>query len=100
MIPRKSTLLNMPFEKIRKYETFFNAYHKHLLTTPYRDEIKELIKNERRDSEQSILKDFEDGYCPRKWQASRYVPAKIIILNINTYISEYEKVVKKMKYIS
>lgn len=97
MIPRKSTLLNMPFEKITKYEDFFKTFQKHLMTIRFKNELKTLIQNERRDTEKSLLKDFEDGYCPRKWQSLKYSAARVILMNINDYISEYNVVVAKIK---
>ena len=97
MIPRRKTLDNMMYKNIPKYERFFNAYYRHLLTTKHRNLVQELVANGRRDDEQTLLADFNEGYCPAKWQALKYVPARVILLNMYVWGSEYDAVVKKMK---
>jgi hypothetical protein len=97
MIPRKKTLSNMRYKNIPKYEYFFQVFYKHLLTTHHQKELKEFVANAKRDSTQTLLADFNDGYCPRKWEALKYVPYVVILLNFHEYKDEYEKVVQNIK---
>ena len=87
----------MIYKSIPKYEFFFEGFYKHLKQTNLKAELERLIKNGRRDQEQTLLKDFEYGFCPQKGGALKYVPAMVIISNFYIYNDEYDKYTKILK---
>ena len=96
-VPRRKTLNTMMYKNIPKYERFFTVYFRHLMTTEHKKLLQELVANGRRDDSSTLLADFNEGYCPEKWQALKYTPARVIMSNMYVWESEYDAVVKKMK---
>ena len=101
--PRKSTLTKgMMNARIPHYEEFFEKFHAYLLrklNTRDKAAYIQMIENDRRDQTRFIISEVDAGYCPRKGDALKYVPAKVIMAGFQSegYDEMYDAFVKKNK---
>ena len=102
IVPRKNTLKTMSYKNIPKYKEFFKAFYGYLLKSLIEKDknmLQKMIESGKRDQTQALIKDFDDGYCPQKFQALKYVPAMVILLNFTEegYDILYDKFKIKQK---
>lgn len=53
------------------------------MKTKNNEVFKTLIKNAQRDDSQTLLKDFDDGYCPHRGMAMKFAYARVLLMNVD-----------------
>ena len=97
-IPRKKTIHSeISGKDIPKYEEFFKMFERYIYKTPNRDELKILITHGIRDQTKYLLDSIDEGYCPKKYEALKYIPARVIVSNFYIYSTHYDNFVKMVK---